>query len=117
MRYILNSSVTLKWVLPEADSTKAIRLSDEYSHGVHELLAHDIFPSEIANALATAERQKRIGGMGESAIFLNDMLRAVRYCTTPLRCSFQQWRLRLQRSERSMTACTLLLPNPKHANG
>lgn len=75
MRYILNSSVTLKWVLPEADSTKAIRLRDEYSHGVHELLAHDIFPSEIANALATAERQKRIG-TGESAIFLNDMLRA-----------------------------------------
>jgi predicted nucleic acid-binding protein len=75
MRYVLDSSVALKWVLPEADSAKAIRLRDEYKNGIHELLAPDIFTSEIANALATAERQGRIK-KGESAVFLHDILRA-----------------------------------------
>jgi predicted nucleic acid-binding protein len=75
MKYVLDSSVALKWVLPEADSVKAIRLRDEYKKGVHELLAPDIFTPEIANALASAERQGRIK-IGESAIFLHDVLRA-----------------------------------------
>jgi predicted nucleic acid-binding protein len=75
MKYVLDSSVALKWVLPEADSSKATRLRDEYSNGVHELIAPDIFPSEIANGLASAERHKRIR-TGESAIFLNDVLSA-----------------------------------------
>jgi hypothetical protein len=35
MKYILDSSVALKWVLAEVDSAKAIRLRDEYSHGIH----------------------------------------------------------------------------------
>jgi predicted nucleic acid-binding protein len=75
MKYVLDSSVALKWVLPEADSAKAIRLRDEYIKGLHELIAPDIFPSEIANGLASAERQRRIHP-GESAIFLNDILSA-----------------------------------------
>lgn len=75
MKCVLDSSVALKWALPEADSGKAIRLRDEYSNGIHELLAPDIFPSEIANGLASAERQQRIRP-GESAIFLNDVLSA-----------------------------------------
>jgi predicted nucleic acid-binding protein len=75
MKHVLDSSVALKWVLQEADSGKAICLRDEYRNGIHELLAPDIFPSEIANGLASAERQKRIR-TGESAIFLNDILSA-----------------------------------------
>jgi hypothetical protein len=43
MKYVLDSSVALKWVLHEADSGKAIRLRDDYSNGIHELLAPDIF--------------------------------------------------------------------------
>jgi predicted nucleic acid-binding protein len=73
MKYVLDSAVALKWVLPEADSAKAIRLRDEYKNAIHELLAPDIFPSEIANGLVSAERQKRIRP-GESAPFLNDIL-------------------------------------------
>ena len=75
MKYVLDSSAALKWVLPEVDSGKAIRLRDEYSKGVHELHAPDIFSPEIANGLAAAERQTRIRG-GEAAIFLNDILSA-----------------------------------------
>ena len=75
MKYVLDSGVALKWVLPEVDSGKAIRLRDEYVKGIHELLAPDLFPAEIANGFASAERQKRIR-TGESAIFLNDILSA-----------------------------------------
>jgi predicted nucleic acid-binding protein len=75
MKYVLDSSVALKWVLAEADSAKAVSLRDDYSNGLHQLLAPDIFSSEIANGLASAERQKRIQ-TGESAIFLNDILSA-----------------------------------------
>jgi predicted nucleic acid-binding protein len=61
--------------MKEADSGKAIRLRDEYKNGVHQLLAPDIFLPEIANALASAERQGRIK-TGESAILLHDVVRA-----------------------------------------
>jgi predicted nucleic acid-binding protein len=75
MKYVVDSNVALKWVLPEADSAKAIRLRNEYASGIHALLAPDLFPSETANGLASAERQKRIR-IGEAAIFLNDVLSA-----------------------------------------
>jgi predicted nucleic acid-binding protein len=74
MNYVLDASVALKWVLAEADSAKAIRLRDEYCNGVHHLLAPDIFLSEIANGLASAERQGRIKA-GEAAVFLRDIVR------------------------------------------
>ncbi len=38
MKYVLDSSVALKWVLPELDSAKAIALRDDYRNQVHDLL-------------------------------------------------------------------------------
>lgn len=85
MKYVLDASVALKWVLPEADSARAIRLRDEYNNSIHELVAPDIFLPEIANGLASAERQGRIK-TGESAVFLHDIVRTapVLYATPPL---------------------------------
>jgi predicted nucleic acid-binding protein len=85
MKYVLDSSVALKWVLSEADSARAIRLRDEYKNGIHALLAPDIFLPEIANGLASAERQGRIK-TGESAILLHDIVRTspVLHPTAPL---------------------------------
>lgn len=74
MKYVLDSSVALKFVLPEVDSARAARLRDEYANGVHELIAPDLFAPEVANGLASAERQRRIGP-GESAILFHDVLR------------------------------------------
>lgn len=74
MKYVLDSSVALKWVLPEVDSGKAIRLRDEYKVAKHELIAPDIFTPEVANGLASAERQARIKA-GEAGSLLFDIVR------------------------------------------
>jgi predicted nucleic acid-binding protein len=74
MKYVLDSSVALKWVLPEPDSGIALRLLDEANNAVHELIAPDIFTPEVANCLATAERQGRIKP-GEAATLLLDIIR------------------------------------------
>jgi predicted nucleic acid-binding protein len=65
MKYVLDSSAALPWVLPEKDSAKAIQLRDDARNGVHQLLAPDIFPAEVFNALLKAERTKRIN-VGEA---------------------------------------------------
>jgi predicted nucleic acid-binding protein len=81
MKYVLDSSVALKWVLPEVDSGKAIRLRDEYKNAIHQLLAPGIFTPEITNGLAAAERHGRIKA-SESAVLLLDIAtrRAVYDC-------------------------------------
>jgi hypothetical protein len=49
MRYVLDTSVAFKWVVAEPDADKAIRLREDFRNGIHELLAPDIFPAEMAN--------------------------------------------------------------------
>jgi predicted nucleic acid-binding protein len=60
MKYVLDASVALKWVLTEQDSPKALALRDGYSRGSSELICPDIFPPEVAHALARAERRNII---------------------------------------------------------
>jgi len=57
MKYVLDSCVALKYVLPESDSSKAIQVRDDFRNGVHELVAPDVFPIEVAHSLAKAERR------------------------------------------------------------
>ncbi len=57
MKYVLDSNVALKWVLPETESDKAIRIRDEFGQGIHQLLSPDVFPIEVAHSLARAERR------------------------------------------------------------
>lgn len=57
MKYVLDASVALKTVLVEPDSDKARTLVGEYVSGVHELIAPDTFPVEIAHALTKAGRR------------------------------------------------------------
>ena len=60
MKYVLDASVALKWVLPESDSAKALVLQDEFAKQLVDLVAPDIFPVEVAHVLAKAERRKII---------------------------------------------------------
>jgi predicted nucleic acid-binding protein len=60
MKYVLDASVALKWVLAENLSPKAVRRRNDFRSHIHELIAPDLFPFEVAHALARAERQKII---------------------------------------------------------
>jgi predicted nucleic acid-binding protein len=73
MREVLDPSAALQWVLPERDSAKAIRLRDDYHNSVHELLAPDIFPAEMLNALTKAERTRRIG-IGDARVLYHSII-------------------------------------------
>ena len=60
MKYVMDSCVALKWVLPEPDSARALKLRADARMAIHELLAPDIFPVEVGHALTRAERQGRV---------------------------------------------------------
>ncbi len=60
MRYILDASVALKWFFAETNSSNARNLRDETRSGLHESVAPDFFPVEVAHAITRAQRQRRI---------------------------------------------------------
>lgn len=73
MKYVLDSNVAFKWVIPEIDSAAAIQLRDEFRQGIHELFAPDVFPIEVGHALTRAERQGRIQPPQGWALWLSVM--------------------------------------------
>ena len=89
MKYVVDSSVAFKWVVPEVDSDKADLLRADFLNGIHEFLAPDIYPVEVAHALTRAERQARIT-VGQARHLLADVL------TTPPQ--FHSYRLLLSRA-------------------
>lgn len=46
---VLDACVATKWVFPEVDSDRALRVLDRYRLGHDELIAPDIFVAEVAN--------------------------------------------------------------------
>jgi predicted nucleic acid-binding protein len=73
MIFVLDANVALKWVLPEADSDKALRLRADTQAGVHEFLAPDFFAVEVAHALTRAERRGDIP-VGDADVHLLNIL-------------------------------------------
>jgi predicted nucleic acid-binding protein len=73
MRYVLDSSIALKWVLAEPDSPKAKKLRDDFRNHIHELLAPAVFQVEIAHALTRAERRGMIMPP-QAGIFWSDIM-------------------------------------------
>ena len=72
-KFVLDSSVAVKWVLQEAGTTKALVLREDILDEIHEVIAPDVFVSEVAHALTKAERQKIIP-VGEAQKLLADIL-------------------------------------------
>lgn len=60
MKYVVDASIGFKWEVAELHSDKAQQLRDDYQNAVHELLAPDLFPTEVANALLVAQRRGRL---------------------------------------------------------
>lgn len=73
MKYVIDASVAFKWLIIESDSDKARQLREDFRNGVHDLLAPEIFSSEVANILMTNERKGRIP-VGDGVLHLNDLL-------------------------------------------
>jgi predicted nucleic acid-binding protein len=73
MKYVCDASVAVKWVLPEPDAARALRLRADFQAAVHELLAPDVFPVEVAHALSRAERRRLIP-VGAAAVHLANVL-------------------------------------------
>jgi predicted nucleic acid-binding protein len=60
MTYVLDSSVAVKWLIPETLSEDATKLRDDFRKGLLDLIAPDILPIEVAHALTRAEWQGRV---------------------------------------------------------
>lgn len=57
MKYVLDASVGLKTVLPEAETQKVLDLIADFKRQIHELIAPDTYLIECAHALTRAERR------------------------------------------------------------
>src|SRR6516225_4039622 len=82
MRYVLDASVGLCWVLSRPLSPKALRLRNDFQKSIHELIAPAHFQGEIASGLTKAERQKLIP-VGDARRLIADVL-----STPPILYSF-----------------------------
>lgn len=78
MKYVLDASVALSWVMPRPLTSKALTLRDDFRNHIHELIAPSTFAAEVASGLTKAERQKLIP-VGDGVHLLADILR-----TSPL---------------------------------
>jgi predicted nucleic acid-binding protein len=74
MKYVLDASVALSWVIPRSTTQKALALRDDFGQHVHELIAPSTFPAEIASGLTKAERQRLIS-VGDAVVLLADIRR------------------------------------------
>jgi hypothetical protein len=115
MKYVIDTSVDIKTYVQERDSGRAVRLRDEYHQGVHELIAPDIFPTEMCNVLMILERAGKIRP-GEAALFFRQFLSelpplfaAVPCCRGPLRSPSSS-------SKPCTTVCTWRLRSAKDAS-
>ena len=59
MKYVLDASVAIRWVVPSLHSTKALKLRDDYLNGLHDLIAPDIFPGETASISPNASTKRQ----------------------------------------------------------
>lgn len=73
MKYVLDASTAVRWVLQNPLTPRALRRRDEYQRQVHELIAPSHFSGEIASALTKAERQKLIS-VGDAPRLISDVL-------------------------------------------
>jgi predicted nucleic acid-binding protein len=61
MKYVVDSSVAFKWVVPEVDSDKADLLRADFLNGIHEFLAPDVYPVEDGCKIGGAHAESNEG--------------------------------------------------------
>ncbi len=60
MKYVLDVSAALCWVIPRPLTPQALQLRADHRNAIHDLLAPSLFVAEVASALSKCERQKLI---------------------------------------------------------
>src|SRR5437588_1242018 len=73
MKLVLDACVGLAMLLQEKDTDAALALREDFRSQVHELIAPDSLPIEMAHALTRAERQGKIA-QGRGKILFEDFL-------------------------------------------
>ena len=73
MKMVIDACVGLAMLLPEQNSDAALALQEDFRNQVHELIAPDSLPIEIAHALTRAERQGKIS-QGRGQLLFDDFL-------------------------------------------
>lgn len=77
---VVDSSVVIKWLIPEAYSVEARRLLNDYQTGTLTLLAPDLLPAEIGNIIW---KKQRFQGMAiADAQIILDAFRALTFTLT-----------------------------------
>jgi predicted nucleic acid-binding protein len=59
MKFVLDSCVAVKWVIPEDHTEDAQRFREAITDDTNAILAPDVFPAEVGHALVKAERRSR----------------------------------------------------------
>ncbi|MBS0209785.1 MAG: type II toxin-antitoxin system VapC family toxin [Planctomycetes bacterium] len=73
MKYVLDASVALKWVLTEPHLDIARRLRQEHQQGQHDFIAPDVFPVEIAHAISKLQRTRKMNE-ADARVFFGEIL-------------------------------------------
>ena len=77
---VVDSSVVIKWLIPEVHSVEARRLPNDYQAGTLTLLAPDLLPAEIGNIIW---KKQRFQGMSVAdAQLILDAFRALTFTLT-----------------------------------
>ncbi len=58
MKYVLDASVAIKWVIVEPDSNKATRVREDSRIAIHHLIAPESLAIECPYSLTTTQRQR-----------------------------------------------------------
>ena len=114
MRYVLDASVAVKWVLPESDTAKALSLRNDLRAGTHDFVAPDTFPVEVAHALTRDERRNTLQ-QWESIVKLVDVLNTAPLFSPISPCFHVQWSFLHITASVFMTAFILHLPTRNSA--
>ena len=72
MRYVLDASVGVKWVMNEVDTPAALRVLADFRNSIHDLISPDSYVLETAHGLTKAERRGVV--MGAEQLWLNLMV-------------------------------------------
>ncbi len=73
MKLVLDACVAISMLVPEDESPAALALRAAYRSKIHDLIAPDSLPIEVAHALTRAERQGKIKP-GTAEVLFADLL-------------------------------------------